>query len=434
MSKVGRMITATVAAVTVGAVAALAAAPAGAAPAPSAHSVVVNPNPVDTTPHVLDGRTEAVLDLGSRVIVGGEFTQVKRWSRPEAFSRTGLFAYDKATGVIDTAFVPQPGAKVTALMPAADGDIYVAGQFKAISGVAQPYLAKIDAITGAVDPTFAPAINGMVYDLHQANGRLYVGGTFTRVRNLYRTNFAVIDPVTGKANATDVAFAGAPKGISRVMRFDVTPDGTKLVAIGNFATVGGQSRPNVAVLDLTAAGGATVGGWFTDQYRYNVCGGTWDTIVYDVDLSPDGTYFVIVTTGGPRGSQLLCDTAARWETSTVGTAQPTWRNYTGGDSLTSVAITGATIYVAGHQRWMDNPDGYDSAGPGAVSRPGIAALDPVTGRSFSWNPGRDRGLRAPRLVPTAQGLYVLSDSQKFAGEYHPRLSHLTVSGGAPGAF
>lgn len=434
MRKARQMITATLAAVTVGTLAALAAAPAGAAPAPAAHSVVVNPNPVDTTPHVLDGRTEAVLDLGSRVIVGGEFTQVKRFSRPEVFSRTGLFAYDKATGAVDPSFAPQPGAKVTALLPAADGDLYVAGQFKTISGAANPYLAKIDAVTGAVDPIFAPAINGMVYDLHQANGRLYVGGSFTRVRNLYRTNFAVIDPVTGKANTTDVAFAAAPAGITRVMRFDVDPGGTKLVAIGNFATVGGQSRPNAVVLDLTATGGATVGGWFTDQYRYNVCGGSWDTIVYDVDLSPDGTYFVIVTTGGPRGSQLLCDTAARWETNTVGTAQTTWRNHTGGDSLTSVAITGAAVYVGGHQRWMDNPDGYDYAGPGAVSRPGIAALDPVTGRSFSWNPGRDRGLRAPRLVPTADGLYVLSDSQKIAGEYHPRFGYLTVAGGTAGSI
>ena len=423
----------TIAAVLVGAtatVAGLLPSPASAAPVAAAHTVVVNPNPVDTTPHVLDGRTEAVLDLGTRVIVGGEFTQVKRWSKPEVFSRTGLFAYDKATGAIDPVFAPQPNAKVTALLRAPDGKVFVSGQFKTIGGVSSPFLAKVDAVTGAVDTTFAPAITGMVYDMHVANGRLYVGGSFTKVRNLVRTNFAILDPTTGKAVGTDLAFTGAAKGINRIQRFDVSPDGTKLVAIGNFATVGGQARPDVARLDLTAAGGATVSTWSTDQYRDGQCGTSYETYVYDVDISPDGTYFVIVTTGGPKGTTTLCDTAARWELATTGVAQPTWRNYTGGDSLTSVATTGAVVYVAGHQRWADNPSGRDSKGPGAVDRQGIAALNPATGQAFSWNPGRERGLVAPRIVPTAEGLYVLSDSQKFANEFHPRLSYLTVAGGS----
>ena len=408
--------------------------PAAAAPPPAAHPVVVNPDPVNTTPHVLDGRTEASLDLGSRVLVGGTFTRVKRWSKPDVSSRTGLFAYDKATGAIDPVFAPQPSAKVTALLPAPDGKVFVAGQFKTISGVAAPYLAKIDPVTGAVDPTFAPALNGMVYDLHLANGRLYVGGTFTKVRNLVRTNFAVLDPTTGKANGTSVAFTAAPAGTNRVMRLDVTPDGTKLVAIGNFATVAGQSRPNVAVLDLTADGGAAVSSWQTTGYRYGVCGTGWDSVVYDVDISPDGSYFVVVTTGGPRGDQVLCDVAARWETDATGPATPTWKNYTGGDSLTAVAVTGPAVYVGGHMRWMDNPYGRDSAGPGAVSRPGIAALDPATGRALSWNPTRDRGLRVMRIVPTPEGMYVLSDSDKLYGEYHPKLSYLTVAGGSAPTF
>ncbi|WCO68732.1 delta-60 repeat domain-containing protein [Iamia majanohamensis] len=409
----------------------VAAAPtaAGAAPPPAAHAVVANPNPVDTTPHVLDGRTEASLDVGSRVLVGGSFTRVKRWSRPEVFPRTNLFAYDEATGAIDPVFAPQPTGKVTALLAAPDGKVFVAGQFKGIGGTASSYLVKIDPVTGAVDPTFAPAVNGMVYDLHLANGRLYVGGTFSKVRNLARTNFAVLDPTTGKAGAASVPFAAAPAGTTRVMRLDVTPDGTKLVAIGNFASVGGQVRQNVAVLDLTPDGGAAVSSWRTDGYRYGVCGTGWDSVVYDVDISPDGSWFVVVTTGGPRGDQVLCDVAARWETYATGPATPTWKNYTGGDSLTAVAVTGAAVYVGGHMRWMDNPQGRDSAGPGAVPRSGIAALDPATGRALPWNPGRERGLRVMRIVPTPDGLFVLSDSDKFAGEFHPKLTRLTTAGG-----
>lgn len=404
--------------------------PAGAAQTSVTHPVVVNANPVDTTPHVLDGQTEAVLDLGTRVLVGGKFTQVKRWSKPEVFTRPNLFAYSKAKGEIDTTFTPALNGKVTALLQAPDGNVFVAGQFKNVGGViGSSYLIKINPVTGAVVSAFAPSINGMVYDIHLANGKLYVGGTFTKVRNLVRTNFAVLDPTTGKANTTDVAFVGAAAGTTRVMRFDATPDGRKLVVIGNFTKVGGLTRQNAAVLDLTAAGGASVNGWTTDLYRYGLCSSTYDTYVFDVDVSPDGSWFVIVTTGGPRGTATLCDTAARWEMNVNGPATTTWRNYTGGDSLTSVAITGPALYVAGHQRWANNPQGADTAGPGALARQGIAALDPTTGKALTWNPGRDRGLRAFRLVPTAEGLYVLSDSQKFAGEFHPRLTYLTVAGG-----
>jgi hypothetical protein len=409
--------------------------PAAAGTPAVTHSGLVNPNPIDHTPHVIDGRTEAVLDLGSRVIVGGTFTKVKRYNQPTQFDRPYLFAYDKATGVIDTTFLPRPNGKVTALLRAPDGKVLVSGQFKSIGGRAIPYVAKLDPVTGAAVAGFAPTPSGMVYDMHLAGSNLYLGGTFSKVGTTNRTNFAAVDSTTGAVRTVgSAAFASAPRGISRVMRFDVSPDGKKLVAIGNFARVGGQVRENVAVLDLTGAGGSTVAAWRTDRYKDLSCGSTgspWDTPTYDVDMAPDGSWFVIVTTGGRATAGKLCDTATRWATGTNGTATPAWINYTGADSLTSVAVTGAAVYVAGHQRWLDNPAGSDSGGPGSVEREGIGALSPSTGKALSWNPGRERGLVAPRLVATAEGLYVLSDSDHFAGEYHPKLTYLTLTGTLP---
>ncbi len=432
----------TVAALTVALLAGLApSAPAGAAPPPAAHPGLVNPDPIDVTPHILDGRTEAVLDLGDRVIVGGTFTKVKRYSQPAQFARSYLFAYDKATGVVDTTFLPQPNGRVNALLLAADGGVLVGGQFTSIGGRSIPYLAKLDPRTGAASATFAPRPNGMVYDLHQANGLVYLGGSFGKVGTATRTSFAAVDPTTGAVRGNDIAFASAPRGVTRLMRFDISPDGRKLVGIGNFTRVGGQVRENVAVLDLAANGTATVSGWRTDRYKDLTCGNassSWTTPTYDVDMSPDGSWFVIVTTGGPGGTTKLCDTATRWETGVTSTASPTWVNWTGGDSLTSVAVTGAAVYVAGHNRWLDNPQGRDTKGPGAVDRQGIGALSPTTGKALSWNPGRERGLVAPRIVATAEGLYVLSDSSGFGGEWHPRLTYLTLTGtlpppGRPGA-
>jgi hypothetical protein len=413
-------------------------APAGAAPPPATHNGLVSIDPIDNTPHVSNGRTEAVLDLGTKVIVGGTFSAVTKYDRPqEPFARSYLFAYDKATGAIDTRFLPQPNGKVTALLRAPDGNVLVSGQFKSIGGRAIQYVAKLDPVTGAALPGFAPQPTGMVYDMHLAGGHLYIGGTFSKVGATARTNFAALDAATGAVRTVgSAAFASAPRGITRVMRFDVSPDGRKLVAIGNFARVGGQVRENVAVLDLTSAGGSTVAGWRTDRYKDLTCGNTgssWDTPIYDVDMAPDGSWFVIVTTGGRATAGKLCDTATRWPTGATGVANPTWINYTGADSLTSVAITGAAVYVAGHNRWLDNPAGSDSGGPGSVERWGIGALSPSSGKALSWNPSRERGLVAPRLVATAEGLYVHSDSNWFGQnrEQHPKLTYLTLTGSLP---
>ena len=39
-------------------------------------NVIVNANPVNTTPHVMDGKVEAILPIGGKVVAGGLFTRV----------------------------------------------------------------------------------------------------------------------------------------------------------------------------------------------------------------------------------------------------------------------------------------------------------------------------------------------------------------------
>jgi hypothetical protein len=86
-------------------------------------------------------------------------------------------------------------------------------------------------------------------------------------------------------------------------------------------------------------------------------------------------------------------------------------------------------------RWMNNPFNKDTGvdarpGAGALPRLGIAALDPTTGLPFSWNPGRDpRGQGAFALVPTADGLWVGSDTEYIGGQHRPRLALLPLAGG-----
>jgi hypothetical protein len=138
---------------------------------------------------------------------------------------------------------------------------------------------------------------------------------------------------------------------------------------------------------------------------------------------------VLVSTGaGFAGT--LCDSASRWDLSATGSGlQPTWIDYTGGDSLTQVAVTGAAVYVGGHQRWENNTLGHDSASASAVPRAGIAALDPVNGLPYSWNPGRSRGHGVFAFAGTDDGLYLGSDTTTLAGEHHARLGFFPLAGG-----
>ena len=57
-----------------------------------------------------------------------------------------------------------------------------------------------------------------------------------------------------------------------------------------------------------------------------------------------------------------------------------WINYTGCDSLYSVAADKHTVYLAGHERWSENPQGCDSQGTGGIPAAGFEGLGPATGK------------------------------------------------------
>ena len=73
-------------------------------------------------------------------------------------------------------------------------------------------------------------------------------------------------------------------------------------------------------------------------------------------------------------------------------------------------VTGVAVYVGGHERWINNPQGSNNAGPGALSRPGIGAIDPKTGLALTWDPRRARGVGAKALYATSAGLWIGSDT------------------------
>ena len=92
----------------------------------------------------------------------------------------------------------------------------------------------------------------------------------------------------------------------------------------------------------------------------------------------------------------------------------------------AVAATDVAVDVQGHQRWLDNPQGSNAPGPGAVSRPDIGAINPATGLALPWNPTKERGVGGKDLYVTSQGLWVGSDTNRIGGETRRRVALMPV--------
>ena len=399
------------------------AAPAAASPV--AQASVVSARPVAWTPRVTTGTAVyKLLQVGSTMYAGGDFSQIQDARRTATYDRQNLFSFNAGTGAVSTLRATFDGP-VWAL--AASGDaLYVGGTFRTVNGTSRRGLVKLNAATGTLDPAFNARLTGGVTEAQVVGGRLIVGGTFGK--RLAALNLAT-GADTGYLDLGITGIVADNAGPTGVYRFAVDPAGTRLVAVGNFTTVEGRARKRAFMLAL-----GTTSGTLTD-WHYSALGRACQSTstqdyLRDVDFSPDGRWFVLVSTGyvplpGDLGST-VCDATARFETGIADPDRPTWINYTGGDTLHSVAATTAAVYVQGHQRWLDNPLGRDTCGTGCVARPGIGAISPTTGKALSWNPTKSRGVGGKDLLLTSQGLWVASDTTVLARETHERLGLFPV--------
>lgn len=242
---------------------------------------------------------------GGRVYVAGDLA-----ASSGGQNRAYVIALDAATGALDTGFNAQVtddlyyDNPVSAIALSA-GRLYIAMTTNGkIAGQAAT-LAAVDPATGARDMAFTPAPImysgtgvGSVNALDRQGDKLYIAGFFATVGGTARANVAELDAATGSltswnpatpaegvgtidATADRVWFArgrssGATPLKARVDAFDRTtgaivpnvgidvtdPSGnvtiTSLLATsdrvyfgGNFETAGGQTRRNVAAIDLT---------------------------------------------------------------------------------------------------------------------------------------------------------------------------------------
>jgi hypothetical protein len=401
--------------------------------------------PTITTPDVTDGEVETIVKIGNKVIIGGNFTSAAPHGSSTTVPRPNIMAFDATTGAIDNSFVPAVDGEVMALEPGPTANtVYIAGAFSTVNGdTTHKKVALLNTTDGSLVGSFdVQGVTSSVTDLARFGTRLYLGGNFDSIAGVAHSGLATVNASTGALDPyMNIQLqgnhnwfpgsTGAQAEDGSAQRFDLSPDGTKLAVVGNFKTVDGTDHDQVVLINLTGPN-AAIANWQTNRFDDACASQAFDSWVRDVSFSPDGSYFVVASSGaGFIGT--LCDSANRWESNATGSLlQPTWIDYTGGDTLHSVAITGPAIYVGGHQRWQNNSLAGNAAMPGAVGRAGIAALDPLSGLPLKWNPGRNsRGNGARALYATTDGLYIGSDTDYIGNFQYTRkkIAFLPLAGG-----
>jgi uncharacterized delta-60 repeat protein len=210
-----------------------------------------------------------VLQADGKIVAGGLFTAVQPNGGVDAFSRNGIARFNP-DGTLDQNFDPSLNGAVNAIVPLANGQFVIGGEFTtlqpAVSGgvaVTRNYIARINS-DGRVDPAFDPNANGPVTTLAlQSDGALLIGGAFTSLKpagttnEVARRNFARVN-----ADGTlDLNFNPDLNG--RVLAASARPDGSVLVGGsftalqlngsilvgGSFASVGGVPARNLASLN-----------------------------------------------------------------------------------------------------------------------------------------------------------------------------------------
>ena len=390
-----------------------------------------------------DGSVERVRQMvrceGTMYAVG-RFTDIRKGST--TYTRNNAFSFSATNGNL-TSWNPNVDGQVNAIALNADcSTAYLGGSFTSINGTAVKNIAAVSTSTGNVLSTFAHSASGKVNTLALVGGHLLVGGNFTAINQSTKDYLVSLDPddgrddgyvnlnISGRYVYTDQGGRSSGNNSTNVYNFALSPDGTKLLAMGVFTSVGGEPRRQIVMLNLGAT--ATVSPWYSPEFDQN-CATVEPFWLQDASWSPDMSTIYIATTGykpatnlnpyvgtgyftsEPRGG--LCDVAAAFPA----TPEPVlhdWVNHTGCDSLYSTAADANHVYIGGHQRWADSPNGCDGRGTQGIPAPGMGGLDPSQ-RAARLQPHQGTRTRRDRHGPVRRCRRRSVDLQRQPGQRQP---------------
>ena len=417
------------------------------------HGQLVGETPRLNLPEVIDGIVWATIQLQDRVIVGGDFLQVQD-ENGAIVDQPYLFAYDINTGEMIDDFDPVLDGEVRSLEPNADlSGFYLGGRFKVIDGAFATRVAEIDYF-GERNAQFTPSADAMVLAIAANEDTVFLGGLFTTVNGIGHVSLGAVDATTGaNIGGFDIQAVGAvgKAGSDSVRSLDIDSAGDTLLVVHTAERMGGAgdtvANLGAALIDIPSL---EVTNWQTDWYAetYTQCSQS-ALQLRDGEFSPDGSYFVLVQKGNWK-----CDDAIAFSTADDGAGNdPLWVTKLH-DSVYSVGITDAAVYVGGHfcfvkdwgpmtveeavaDPWENKPElcqslgGNDDVGE-FDARYQFAALDPATGAALDWEPVTNSQEGVLEITPIDRGLLVGHDRDLVGGFSVGRQAFFDFGGTTPG--
>ena len=383
-----------------------------------------------------------LVQCGGTMYAVGTFTSVKKgttiYAVNNAFSFSATAPYTVTSWAPDIVGSSTNSSGVVNTIAFSGGncaDAYIGGDFTSINGTKVTDIAEISTSTGDVVTTFGHTASASVQTLLGVDGHILAGGYYKTINGSSTDPYMTsLNPVTGKDDgflklniSGNYQFSGVSSNATRVYNQALSHGGTLDLVMGDFTSVGGQSRQQIFMLNLAGAT-ATVTGWTSPQFDGN-CATVEPYYVQAAAWSPSDSEVYIGTTGyHPDGKPVgksprtgLCDAAAAFP-ATQTSVSSTWINYTGCDSLYAAAADSSGAYFAGHERYSMNSDDCDALGTGGYNAPGMEGLDPANGNLYLNSAGtaghysRGRGLGADDMLVTSGGLWIASDNLKGTQE------------------
>ena len=347
-----------------------------------------DPNPI--------GVVSALAHHGNTLYVGGKFEEIA------GASRRYLAAIDARTGAL-LPWAPQPDGPVMSL--AVHGDrLYVGGRFQTIGGAPRRNVAALDALTGEPAP-WRPDASGAVLAFGFHGQRVFVGGEFDDVGGRARNSIAELDAASGAATEWDAQLKPLRRYLAHgdwIWPFvsSLVIRGGTLYAGGDFDSVGGARRYDVAAVELDTAR--------PTRFDARMYGGYVKSLALHGGALYVGGYLYDI--GGTQRPNLAALDARTGDATAF---DP--RCY---GRVMALAVDGRSVYAGG-----DFTSVYEWE-----SRPRLAALDVATGRPLPWNPKLDTG-QVTGMIGAHGRLYVAGSFGAVDGQ--PR-GHLASFDGATG--
>ncbi len=339
--------------------------------------------------------TDSVKDVysitndGTSLYAGGEFTDIG------GLTRNYMAKLNTTNGNVDSAFSAGSSNAAVRIIALSNTSLFVGGSFASF-GLIRNGIARIFNSTGILDEAWNPNAmldadySGSIYSIALSGSDVYVGGDFSTIGGLARRNMAKLNNTNGNADVT-----WDPSASNSVHSIAIS--GSDIYTGGDFTTIGGQTRNRIAKLNNTN-GNADV------TWNPNADSSVYSIAISDSDIYAGGEF---TTIGGQTRNRI-----AKLN-NTNGNADATW-DANASAYVRSIAISGSDVYVGGNFTTI-----------GGQTRNRIAKLNNTTGTAdITWNP--NAGSRVYSIAINGSDIYAGGSFTTMGGQTANRLAKLSL--------